>query len=276
MPTIQKNELEEFVESPTETLSVEYKSWLDLGDPETRADLARHIAALANYGGGVVVFGFTDEMYFAGQNPFPNRACTRDTVAGIVRKYLEPSFQCDVQMIRSAAGNEHPIIIVPPHGAAPVCARAGGPEIKGRVRGIVKGCYYIRKPGPSSEPIQSGAEWVPLIRRCVMHERSAILGAIGAALREPEKVPSISEGLKTWHDAGRAPFDGRFREGLISNEFGNAQFQFSYAIEHGEGQRIEINRLMDILRQVNSEVRGVITESCGSGAGMKEAAYPSA
>src|SRR6185437_3670659 len=96
------SELQELVDSPNETLSVEYKGWLDLeNSAESRADLARHIAAIANSGGGSIVFGISDAMEFAGSNPFPNVVYDRDLVAGIVKRYLEPPIQCDVRTVRS-------------------------------------------------------------------------------------------------------------------------------------------------------------------------------
>lgn len=51
-----ESELQGIVDDPNETLATEYKSWLDLLDnPEARADTARHIAALANHGGGTIM-----------------------------------------------------------------------------------------------------------------------------------------------------------------------------------------------------------------------------
>ena len=118
--SIAGNELQELVENPNETLEVEYKSWLDLVDvSEARADLARHIAALANHGGGKIVFGFTDSMDYAGQNPFPKVVYDRDLIASIVKRYLDPTFQSDVRIVKSALGNDHPVVIIPPHGASP-------------------------------------------------------------------------------------------------------------------------------------------------------------
>src|ERR1043166_516500 len=111
MATHTRDELRELLDSPNETLAVEYKSWLDLTDNETRADLARHIAALANHGGGTIVFGITDVMNFDGPNPFPTVVYDRDLIAGIVKRYLEPPFQCDVHTITSTAGNDHPVVI---------------------------------------------------------------------------------------------------------------------------------------------------------------------
>jgi predicted HTH transcriptional regulator len=159
---------------------VEYKSWLDLVDnKEHRADLARHIAAIANHGGGNVVFGFTDDLAFAGSCPYPKVKITRDLVSGITRKFLDPPVNCTVRNIRSAVGNQHVIVVVPPHGSSPICAKASGPGGKG----IVRATYYIRKIGPESAPIVTPAEWAPLLRRCAMHARSEIVGDLYEVLK---------------------------------------------------------------------------------------------
>src|SRR5581483_4478978 len=53
-------DLQALVEAPCRALEVEYKSWRNLDHAEDRAELARDIAALANHGGGFVVFGFQE------------------------------------------------------------------------------------------------------------------------------------------------------------------------------------------------------------------------
>ena len=50
-------ELQELVDAPRERLDVEYKAWQDLTDGEASAKLAKHLCALANLGGGFLVFG---------------------------------------------------------------------------------------------------------------------------------------------------------------------------------------------------------------------------
>src|ERR1700744_3705178 len=129
-----RNDYRDLVDRPKETLQVEYKVWLDLDDAEVRADLAKHLAALANYGGGMLVFGFNDDMTPAGANSFKKRPIDHDTISGIVKKYLEPPFQCDVEVVRSTAGFDHPIVVVPSHGSAPICGKANGPERQGKVQ----------------------------------------------------------------------------------------------------------------------------------------------
>jgi predicted HTH transcriptional regulator len=156
-------ELQDLVDTPTERLDAEYKSWLNLAENEPRADLARHIAALANHGGGYIVFGIDDQMNYAGPSCYPEIEIGRDLVASIVKKYLEPTLQCDVAIVSSATGNDHPIIIVPPHGIYPICAKSDGPQSAGRVKGIKSGTYYTRKTGPESASVLSPAEWAPII-----------------------------------------------------------------------------------------------------------------
>ena len=184
---------------------------------------------------------------------------TRDLVAGIVRKYLEPTFQCDVQVITSSAGNFHSIVIVPPHGSAPICAKSGGPEVNGRPKGITQGVHYIRKPGPESAPIPTAAEWAPIIRRCAMHERTSIISALDSALRGAEpSVVGAAEALKTWHDAAWPVYEQDVAARALPPFYSKSFYQLSYAIERGDGQVLDLDGLIELLRQVNAEVRDTV------------------
>jgi hypothetical protein len=219
-----------------------------------RADLARHIAALANHGGAKIVFGITDAMQTAGANPFSKISIDHDLISSIVKRYLEPPFQCNVYVIRSAAGNNHPVVVVPPHGAAPICAKAGGTEVKGKHTGIAQGIHHIRKAGPESAPILTAAEWTPIIRRCVAHERAAILAAIDAAIRGPGNAPQgLGDALKTWHDAAHATF---LHDIETHKQFGHLaqwHWQLSYSIDRSDGQELDRSGLLQVLREVNAE-----------------------
>jgi hypothetical protein len=192
-------------------------------------------------------------------NQYPNVTYDRDLIASIVKKYLDPTFQCDVHTIRSASGNGHPIIVVPPHGASPICVKAGGPVIDGRPRGITQGIYYTRKAGPESAPVTSPEEWAPIIRRCAMHERSAILSAIDAALRGSTTTqPPAQDSLKTWHDAAHTAFMQDIDQYNAPEEFKKMHWQLSYYIERADGSRIDPDKLIEVLRQVNGEVHDLV------------------
>ena len=54
------NTIQDLVDAPCRALEIEYKSWRNLDHADDRAELARDIAALANHGGGFVVFGFNE------------------------------------------------------------------------------------------------------------------------------------------------------------------------------------------------------------------------
>jgi hypothetical protein len=257
MAPIDRNQLQEIVENPAESLTIEYKSSLDLSDNVVRANLARHIAALSNHGGGAIVFGITDRMLPESGTP---TNVDRDIISGIVKRYLEPPFQCEVIVVESTAGNRHPVVIVPPHGASPVCAKAGGPVVNGRPQGITQGTYYIRKTGPASEPITRAGEWAPLIRRCAMHERAAILGAIDAAMRgTTATAPDEPAIVQRWHDAAHEaflPLTADYVDRVPRLDANH--WEFSYSITTNDDQQLDTNDLSRILQEINGEVRDLV------------------
>ena len=95
-------ELHDLVEAPRERLDVEYKAWLNLGDREAQARLAKHLCALANHGGGFVVFGIADDMTPAEQPPPEAGPYDQDRLSAIVRRYLTPVFQVAVYTVTAS------------------------------------------------------------------------------------------------------------------------------------------------------------------------------
>ena len=122
-------QLQELVDAPMERLDVEYKAWLNLDDREAQAALAKHLCALANHGGGFVVFGIANDMTPVGQPPGEAGPYDQDRLSGIVRRYLTPAFQVTVRTVTaSGTGITHPVVWVPPHAAVPVCGKRSGPR----------------------------------------------------------------------------------------------------------------------------------------------------
>ncbi len=185
--------LADLLRDPRETLDVELKEWLDIAaDAEHKATLAKALIALANHGGGYVVFGFaeTDDGVVPAEPRPPNLATyTPDAVNSIVRRFAEPPFHCDVQLVTSPeTGFDHPVVSVPGGHQVPIRSRRSGPE----ERIIQADRYYIRRPGPCSEAPQGGQEWDALIRRCIgnaredLVDRFRVIMAGGAAVEVPE------------------------------------------------------------------------------------------
>jgi hypothetical protein len=107
------SDLTDLVDFPRETLEIELKQWIDLRNRLVQAKLARHIAALANHGGGWIVFGFCDDGSIDPDRPHDLSLYSRDTFGSIVSRLLTPAFQCDVQLVQSSAGFLYPLVRVP-------------------------------------------------------------------------------------------------------------------------------------------------------------------
>jgi predicted HTH transcriptional regulator len=89
----------------SEDLGVEYKSWMDTSQPEAKAKLARHLAALANHGGGYLIFGVDDESRGPqGTTELPAALFNHDAISAIVKKYSDPRFQVSVEKAAPIAG----------------------------------------------------------------------------------------------------------------------------------------------------------------------------
>lgn len=151
---------------------------MDTRDGEVRAKLARHIAALANHGGGYLIFGVDDQTRKPlGASELDLALFSQDAITGIVKKYLDPRVQVLVEQIVHE-GVKYPIVVVPSHGARPVMAIADGPQDdRKRPIGVTQGTIYVRAPGPESAPIRSPDDWNTLLDRCLSH-RSDLLGNV--------------------------------------------------------------------------------------------------
>jgi hypothetical protein len=259
-------ELQALVDTPCRTLDVEYKSWRNLANSEDRAELARDIAALANHGGGHVVFGFDqDTLLPEDTDPFLTR-CTPDQVDSIVRTYLDPPVACEVTTLRSASGNQHPTIRVAGHGVVPICIRQDGPHI-GKARLVERGVYYIRKhgspslgkfigvPRPITDRVDSPQDWVPLIRRCVRQDRDALLGMIEAAIEGRKQAPAVVDRLVAWHEATRDAFLRLVPLSPVADSLERRHYALSYAFELTNHETLVHAQVAEILRRVAFELR---------------------
>lgn len=261
--SIGRSDLTDLVDYPRETLDIELKEWIDLGEKVAQAKLAKHIAALANHGGGYLVFGFCDDESIAPDRPADLAGYSRDTFGKIVTRYLTPAFQCDVQPVRSSAGHIYPVVRVPSHGSTPICAKADGPhDPKGQPQGIRAGSYYVRKPGPKSEAAQGVDDWQALIRRCVVFDRDRLLSDIARAVQPRSmSAPAVADRLKAWHDESEARWRSIVERAsalrwLVDIKANHCQL--SYMILSDTGIDIPARELRQVLEQVNRDVRKTV------------------
>ena len=257
------SDLTDLVENPREDLGIECKAWLDLTNNLQRAKIARHLAALANHGGGYLLFGFKDDLTPDPDSPTHVKMYNRDVFSDIVHRYLTPRFQCEVIHVAAHSGDEFAIVRVPGHGSVPIAARADGPRGgSGGPQGIRAGVYYIRKPGPESAPAIGAEDWAPLIRRCVLNDRDALLRDFSTLMRQREQpIMDAGERLTDWHRNGEQRFLALLPDDIGSRwpvPLNENRYQLSYLISTEEEETLQIGGLARILEEINVEVRSTV------------------
>jgi len=201
------DELQILLVEPNETLSAEYKGWIDLGDTHGRATLAKAAIAIANHGGGVIVLGMAREEENGPLKSTPRPAeidrYTQDDVNQAVNRFADPEFHCELLFANHPETNvEHAFESVPGGISVPVMSRR---DCNGVI--AARKCY-IRKPGPRSEEPLDGQEWRELLERCVQAGRENMLDAIrtivhGRAGSAPARVQR-SSALANFTETARA------------------------------------------------------------------------
>lgn len=183
------DELKQLFHLQEETLSTEFKAWLDLATPEGRANLAKASIALANHGGGAIIMGMAGKPPASTERPPAIPRYTSDAVNAAVNKYADPQVHCEVMHLNHpSSGHEHAFVVVPgPHGI-PVMSKK---DLQGV---IASNKAYIRKPGPKSEEPFTADEWRTLFAQNMQANRDMML----------ESVRNVFYGLST---ASKAPVD---------------------------------------------------------------------
>jgi transcriptional regulator with XRE-family HTH domain len=195
--------LEDLLIKPREDLEVEIKPWLNLSDRSDRATLAKAALSLANHGGGFIILGLEeqDDKTFIPAESRPNdlRDYNQDEVNRLIESFADPPFQCHVDYVTQASsGLIFPIVSIPGGHRVPIRSKKDSPE----GHKMKQNTYYIRRPGPQSEPPQTATEWDDLMRRCLRNNRDDLLDAMRDILsgRAGSVVtpPSLTEKLDEW------------------------------------------------------------------------------
>jgi len=248
------DDLSALITSKSEALEVEYKSWIDTTDGIAAAKLARHLAALCNHGGGYLIFGVDDKTKIPqGATVLDPKLFGEDAISGIVKRYLDPRFQCRVEWAE-VEGVAYPVVIVPSHGARPVIAIADGlQDQKGRPIGIREGALYVRSAGPESIAIRRPDDWTAILERCLKH-RADILASIMRQAMGPSSKPSLSatELLKAACAATAASFAAQVEELVLLvdgqdqariRDAGSNFAVLGYALVGEDGELLRLNDL---------------------------------
>jgi hypothetical protein len=255
------------LDDPREDMAVEIKDWLDLSDKAVAADFARELLALANHGGGTILFGFEDKptgCVPSGSCPFPAQLYSQDAINNLCKRHAEPAFHCTVHSLTSAAGNAHVVVEVPGGHRVPIRAKRDGPE-GSRLR---RNAYYVRRPGPESAPIETAQEWDTLLRRCIGAQREelldsfrAIVNALGAGATDVLGLVGAAapqDPLTEWRDKSRARLDQLIAEelpGEIPSRYTPGTFSAAYRIIDADVEP-DVPELMKLIEQAKGRETG--------------------
>lgn len=111
-------------------------------------------------------------------------AYNQDAINGIVARYAEPTFHCQVEHVEHPeSGLIFPVVVVPGGHRVPIRSKSEDPER----RHIRIDTYYIRRPGPSSDAPRSGREWDEFISRCLLARQDELTESFRSVLRESER-----------------------------------------------------------------------------------------
>ncbi|MBB4099378.1 AlbA family DNA-binding domain-containing protein [Sphingomonas kyeonggiensis] len=245
---------------PREGLDVEVKNWLDLrSDEDAKAIFAKAALALANHGGGIIIFGMSEAA--EGMIPAPGRPATLDgygvdLLNGIIHNYADPAFHCAVHLRPGPDGQVYPMVVIPGGHRVPVRSKRGGPNGK-----IVRdNSIYLRRPGPRSETPQTSQDWDALLGRCLAHRRdemfdqirALITGAVPAA-----SLPTPPDQLVEWIERSKARWR-RLRDTLPAGAPERCPHGFMwYAFElGGSRRRLPGSQFSETLRSAEVNLSG--------------------
>ena len=220
---------------------------------------------LANHGGGDLLFGISDDEKPETPSTQEPMQVSRDSITGIIDRYLSPAFQCDVfDTCQTGNSDIYPVVRVPSHGSVPICSKNNGPHdlVRNKPQGIRKGLYYIRAPGPKSIAIETPEQWRDLIHRCVINERENLLKSIGKLFRQPEITaePRTSQ-LRDWHGNTHEIYLGYLNNSsqLWPTSINQNHYQLSFQIvERGEKTKLTVSTLNEAIRLAGEAVKNVV------------------
>ena len=190
--------LQDLVDRPTESLSIELKDWIDPNTPEGKDKIVRAAIAMRNHGGGHVLIGFNNDTYEPCIDNIPSnvrRLFHQDKIQRIVSKYSSEPFEVKVHF-RIRDGVEFPVIEIGSGVKTPVATRRPLPNNQGELL-FQTNKVFIRSLEANNTPSTTEAtwkDWPHIVEVCFESREADIGGFIRRHLRTlpPELFRAIS------------------------------------------------------------------------------------
>ena len=266
---MKQEDAEDIVKYHSESLSVEFKSWIDLATPAGKAKVVKCLQALRNYNGGHLVIGLDDKTRETDTRTPPPKdvmdAYHADKIQGLASKYSSDLFEVEV-FYPVLNDQKYPVIAVPPGVRAPVAVKKNILDEKNEELISCNDVYFrtLASNNTVSTAKVSRHDWHKIIRIC-LDNNEADIGKFLKRHLSPETIKSfcgsfsfrspdlsMNEEVQRILDEGRTRYEeviakrsldlppfGTFEVGLaISGQIPNysADEEFRHLLDHSNPQ----------------------------------------
>jgi hypothetical protein len=226
---IEKSVIDGLVASPSETLNVEIKRWIDPTQVAGIEKVVKGAIALRNRNGGYFVVGFDDSTLAPDVANEPANARDLfhvDVIQGLVSRYASDPFEVGIAW-GDRDGRKYPVIVVPSGVKVPVAAKRD--LIDGPRMAIKVGAVYFRSLASNGTPSTAEArpsDWAEIVEICFDNREadvgrfirrhlagfntSSLMALLGEPAKPEKPAPTFCERALRLIDVGEA----RFREAV--------------------------------------------------------------
>ncbi len=156
---IDSSRIQELIERPGESLSVEIKKWIDPDSPEGIAKIVKAVLALRNYGGGYLIIGFDNATLKPDIENAPEKVREKfhiDKIQGLVSRFASEPFEVNLKF-PTKEGQEYPVLIIPSDIKTPVASKS---ELDKSGHKLIKlDTVYVRSLEANNTPSTTQATW---------------------------------------------------------------------------------------------------------------------
>lgn len=175
---INSTQIQELVNRPNESLSIELKRWIDPDSPEGKSKIVRTVLALRNHGGGYFIVGFDDKTLQPDVGNAPEDVQTLfhiDKIQGLISSFSSEPFEVSLEF-PEREGQLYPVIVVPSGLKTPVASKKD--IIDGDKKLVSIDDVYVRSLGANNTPSTTKAIWKdwPKIVEVCFENREADIG----------------------------------------------------------------------------------------------------